>query len=73
MHTLMSTPIGVSVSICYSNPNFGCNGAGAVREATQQCCDEGFLSFQVTGSEACEICPSKCNVHTNNYYFNVFI
>ena len=39
---------------------FSCSGApGGQRNVGQQCCDDGYLAFAVTGSEDCTICYGK--------------
>ena len=44
---------------CFSTETFGCSGTSAGFRATgQDCCDDGFLTFNA-GGDVCEVCSGK--------------
>ena len=48
---------------CYRNADFGCDGAPTTLRTSEQCCDQGFLSFKTSGSDACQLCLGKIYVY----------
>ena len=54
------THTGAAQSNCFSNSDFGCLGTpDAIRTTSQECCDEGFLSFTIFGNDMCFPCTGE--------------